>query len=231
MSRRCAFITFGIAVLLLMGAACTRTVSVPLTNSSVELGNFVNDGKGTMVLRVGATDITGWTVITDELAWVGTPNPWSLSAHDGDRFLDLTAYPAGAPFGGIAQTIATIPQHKYQLSYYLGSHTARWGGPPVAIVATAGSESQVCTVTTPSSGSTWTPCKMSFTATSDSTAISLTGKEGSQYIGLDNVTVETVEMVWWPLLLLILLVMAFVIIAIQRRRRTPQREPAAAHIR
>ena len=219
MFRRYVFITFA-AALLLIEVGCTRTVSVPLTNSSFELGTFVNDGKGTMILRVGATDITGWNVVTDEVGWIGNPNPWSLSAQDGDRFLDLTAYPAGAPFGGVTQTIATLPQHQYELSYYLGSHTARWGGPPVAIVATAGSEGQTCTVTTRSSGSTWTPCTMAFTATSASTAISLTGKEGSQYIGLDNVTVQTVETAWWPLFLLILLIVAFVIIVTRRRRRT-----------
>jgi len=216
--RRYAFIAFAVA-LLLIEAACTRTVSVPLTNSSFELGTFVNDGKGTMILQVGATDITGWTVVTDELAWIGNPNPWSLSAQEGDRFLDLTAYPAGAPFGAITQTVETIPQHQYELSYYLGSHTARWGGPPVAIVATAGGESQTCTVTSRSSGSTWTPCTMAFTATSASTVISLAGKEGAAYIGLDNVMVQTAETAWWPLLLVILLIIALIIIGIQRRRR------------
>lgn len=219
MSRRNVLITFALG-LLLMEVACARTVSVPLTNSSFELGTFVNDGKGTMILQVGGTDLTGWTVVTDELGWIGNPNPWSLSAQDGDRFLDLTAYPAGAPFGGITQTIATLPQRQYELSYGLGSHTARWGGPPVAIVATAGSESQTCTVTTRTSGSTWTPCTMAFTATSASTVISFTGKEGSQYIGLDNVTVQTVETAWWPLILLILLIIALVIIVTQRRRRS-----------
>ena len=134
MFRRYVFITFAVA-LLLIEVGCTRTVSVPLTNSSFELGTFVNDGKGTMILRVGATDITGWTVVTDEVGWIGNPNPWSLSAQDGDRFLDLTAYPAGAPFGGVTQTIATLPQHQYELSYYLGSHTARWGGPPVYLLS------------------------------------------------------------------------------------------------
>src|SRR5215207_11342085 len=123
MSPGYPFTTFGIAIMLLMQVACTRTVSVPLINPGFELGTFDNDGRGTMILQVGSTDITGWTVVTDELGWITKPNPWSLSAQDGDRFLDLTAYPAGAPFGGIAQTIATIPQHRYELSYFVGSHT------------------------------------------------------------------------------------------------------------
>src|SRR5215470_919203 len=91
-----------------------------LTNGSFELGAFVNQGNATMVLNVGSTSITGWTVVTDQLAWIDTGNPFGLSAQDGNRFLDFTAYPAGAPFGGISQSLATIPGQQYELSFDLG---------------------------------------------------------------------------------------------------------------
>ena len=160
-----------------------------ITNGSFEAGTFVNDGNGTMSLSPGATTITGWTVVTDKVAWIIGANPWGLSAQEGDRFLDLTDYTTGAPFGGVTQDIATIAGQEYDLSFYLGSYTARWGGPPVSISATAGATNGTFTVSTTSTQSTWTPFALHFTATSATTPITLTGAAGSQYIGLDNVSV------------------------------------------
>jgi Protein of unknown function (DUF642)/PEP-CTERM motif len=161
-----------------------------ITNPSFELGGFVDQGGATMVLPVGSTAITGWTVSTDQLAWIDAVNPWGLSAQDGTRFLDLTAYPAGAPFGGVSQTIATVAGEQYELSAYVGSYTSRWGGPPVQITASAGGTSQSFAITTTSTSSTWTPFNMLFTASGPTTTVSLTGTAGFQYIGLDNVSVE-----------------------------------------
>ena len=96
---------------LLLGVACSAAVAAHahanlLTNASFENGSFVNQGNATMVLTVGSTSITGWTVVADQLAWIDVGNPWGLSAQEGNRFLDLTAYPTGAPFGGVSQSIA-----------------------------------------------------------------------------------------------------------------------------
>src|SRR5215471_2890614 len=105
-----------------------------ITNGSFELGGFVNQGSQTMILPLASTTITGWTVVTDQIAWIDVGNPWGLSAQSGNRFLDFTAYPAGPPFGGISQAIPTVAGTQYVLSFYLGSYTARWGGPPVSIL-------------------------------------------------------------------------------------------------
>ena len=179
-----------VGVVTLLVAMEAHAVPIALSNSSFESGTFVNDGSGTMVLPVGSTAITGWTVANDQLAWILSPNPWGLAAQDGNRFLDLTAYPAGAPFGGIQQAFPTIIGNQYSVSYYLGSYTARWGGPPVSIQASAAGQSQTCSVLTTSTSSTWTPCSMSFVATSASTTLGFLGTAGFQYIGLDNVMVD-----------------------------------------
>jgi hypothetical protein len=142
-----------------------------------------------MTLNVGSTTITNWTVVADALAWIDSPNPWFLSAQDGNKFLDLTNFQAGAPFGGVTQTIATDVGAAYTLSYYLGSYTARWGGPPVAITATAGNAIQTCTDNTVSIVSTWSLCTVPFVALSTSTAVTLVGAAGVHYVGLDNVSV------------------------------------------
>jgi hypothetical protein len=188
-SRQQAVTRFATAVAFLLFAVSQANANL-ITNGSFELGSFVNQGNETMVLGVGSTVISDWTVVADQLAWIDVGNPWGLSAQDGDRFLDLTAYPTGAPFGGISQTLATVPGQQYQLSFYLGTYTQRWGGPPVSVVASAGSASQTFTVSTPSTSSTWTPFSMLFSANASSTAITLTGSAGFQYIGIDNVSVD-----------------------------------------
>jgi len=179
----------GIACTVLLGARAEANL---LTNGSFEDGTFVPDVNHTMILNLGSTAMTGWTVSADQLAWIDAGNPFGLSAQDGNGFLDLTAYPAGPPFGGVTQTIATVPGQQYVLSFYLGTYTQRWGGPPVSIMAAAGNASQNFTVSTTSTSSTWTPFSMNFTATAASTPVTLTGSAGFEYIGLDNVDVEGV---------------------------------------
>ena len=39
-----------------------------------------------MSLPIGSTAISGWTTVGDTLAWIGTGNPWGLTANDGARF-------------------------------------------------------------------------------------------------------------------------------------------------
>jgi hypothetical protein len=161
-----------------------------LTNGSFEDGTLINDGNSTMTFSAGPTNIVGWAAVGRQVSWIEAGNPFGLSAQDGSRFLDLTAYITGAPFGGVSRTIDTIAGQQYVLSFYLGTYTQRWGGPPVSILASAGGTNQTFAVSTTSTASTWTPFSMSFTATSASTPITLTGAAGFQYIGLDNVSVD-----------------------------------------
>ena len=128
-----------------------------LTNGSFELGTLINDGNHAQTFSAGPTNITGWAAVgPGQVTWIDAGNPFSLTAQDGDRFLDLTAYHTGPPFGGVTQSIATSPGQEYELSFYLGSYTQRWGGPPVSIVASAGGTSHTFSVTTTSTTSTWT---------------------------------------------------------------------------
>ena len=179
-----------LAALFTLSAAGTYAAPIAVVNSSFESGTFVNDGNGTDVLPVGSPAITGWTVFNDQLAWIISPNPWDLSAQDGNAFLDLTAYPTGAPFGGVQQTLTTTAGNLFQVDYYLGTYTARWGGPPVSILASAAGAGETCTVNSASTQSTWTLCTMNFVATGGTTVLSFLGTAGFQYIGLDNVSVN-----------------------------------------
>jgi hypothetical protein len=191
-NMRCLLDAFSRAIAVAVVWIGAAAHAIPVSNFSFEGGGFVDDGNGTMVLPVGSTAITGWTVTGDQLAWITNPNPWGLAAQEGNRFLDLTAYPSGAPFGGVTQTLATAAGQSYVVNYFLGSYTSRWGGPPVSIEFSAGGTTTTCTVSTTSTQSTWTLCSATFTASSTSTALTFRGTAGYQYIGLDNVTVEAI---------------------------------------
>jgi hypothetical protein len=161
-----------------------------LSNGSFEdTTNFVNQGNDTMVVNVGDnTTLPGWTVISNQLAWLGPTNSFALTASDGSYFLDLQSYNDAGTFGGVSQSISTVLGQSYTLSYELGSST-QWGVPD-GITACAGA-----TCATSSFAATglnqWAGETLSFTGTGNPMVISLTGVSGFAYIGLDDVSVVT----------------------------------------
>jgi len=179
------------ALFLLLVFAISQTASANIvTNGSFESGGYVPSSNDTMTLAVGSTAMDGWTVTEDLLAWIGPVNPWSLTANEGDFFLDLTDFSTGSPFGGVSQYITTDVGQSYELSFDLGSSN-RWGRPS-AIEASAASSSNIFMSSTVGGLSDWDRFSMIFTADSETTSIFLTGVTGSQYIGLDNVSVSAV---------------------------------------
>ena len=186
-------ITRTLRVVLACGATLLASAADAnlLVNGSFEDGNFVNPGNATMSLPIGSTAITGWSTVGDTLAWIGTGNPWGLSANDGARFLDLTDFAAGAPFGGVVQTVATSPGSSYLLSFDLGSSNF-WGRPDAITASAAGTSA---TFTSPLTGTNndWQRVSMAFTATSATTSVQLLGSAAINYIGLDNVSLDLVS--------------------------------------
>ena len=159
-----------------------------VVNGSFEEGAFTPPSNATMSLAPGAAQLQGWEVIGDWIAWIGVGNPFGLSASDGNRLLDLTEHSDGPPFGGIRQTIVTVPGTEYVLSLYLGSST-RWGRPSAVTVSAGGS---VETFSSPLAGtdSDWNLHRLQFTASEALTTISIVGADGNAYIGLDAVSVK-----------------------------------------
>jgi hypothetical protein len=170
--------------------AAAPAASAAIINGSFETGSFVNQGSDTMSPGVGSTVITGWTIVTDTIAWIGPSNPFSLAASNGDYFLDLTNYEPGPPFGGVSQSITTTPGATYLLTFDLGS-SSRWGLPS-SLNVTAGSSSQTFTSTLTAINN-WEPHNLSFVASGASTLITLQGVGGLNYIGVDNVDVSLAD--------------------------------------
>jgi hypothetical protein len=63
-----------------------------LVNGSFEAGAFSDSGNGTQQLLAGSTDMSGWTVMTDDVAWITNANPFGVTASEGVMCLDLTGY-------------------------------------------------------------------------------------------------------------------------------------------
>lgn len=164
-----------------------------LSNGSFETGAFVPDGNNTMSLNPGDTTITGWTVVTNGLAWIADPNPFNgIHATDGVKSLDLTSYGDGAPYGGVSQAIATIAGGVYQLQFDLGANQA-YG--PSSINWSAGSFSGSESLTS-LQGQLWSTRSEQFIASSTITTITLSGTATSgstNYVGLDNVSVTLLQ--------------------------------------
>jgi hypothetical protein len=156
-------------------------------NGSFEDGTFSPDGNGAVALSPPSTAITGWTVISSQLAWITNSNSFGLSASDGDKLLDLTGYDDSSPYGGVEQSVATTIGDQYLLTFDLGNYGINT---IAAIEASADASNQTFSAQNLAGGQEWYSQSFYFTATSASTLIQLLGitaSNGGNYIGLDNV--------------------------------------------
>ncbi len=148
--------------------------------------------------------MTGWTVINNNgtttndgfnVGWLGNGS-FGVSTPFGTDFIDLTGDTDTAPFDGVEQTISTVAGQSYALTFDLGVEP---GSPvqagPISVDASAGSSSTTFTDdgtsgTTTADGTVWTGETLDFTAASTSTVISIIGETGTDFIGVDNVSVN-----------------------------------------
>jgi len=184
---------FAAAALLLAAQAGAANL---ITNGSFEDGqlvaNYVDPGARMVGPNDGAT-LAGWTTLNSglDIAWIGLGNPYSITASDGNNFLDLTGWHDQSGQGaGVMQTIATTPGMHYTLTFDQGNSVNYNFGNTDTLYVTAGNQSNVgFTVAGTALASEWTHQTLSFTATGGSTTISFAGGQAVYYIGLDNVSV------------------------------------------
>ena len=172
-----------LAGLLLSGAAQAATVTNGSFEDTTGFTSAGHPGDDTDSLGSG---LPGWTIANHNVAWIGPSNPFGLTASNGDYFLDLTDYTTGSPFGAVIQTISTVIGQHYELSFDLGSSSNY--GIPAAITALVGITGQTFTSTLGGTNN-WEREVLSFIADGTSTTLILGGASGSNYIGLDNVSV------------------------------------------
>lgn len=201
-----------------IGLACLVSSVVHanlITNGSFESGTFVPQGSQTMTLNPGASNISGWQIVNDSLAWIGVGDPWGLDAQDGSYFLDLSDYSAGPPFSGVQQTVSTTPGYGYTVEFYLGSSN-RWGRPSALTVNASGQSANFVSAST-GTNNDWQLFSFAFVASASATTISFIGASGVNYIGLDNVS-ATLTAVPEPMSLVLLLAGVAVLCTHQRKR-------------
>ncbi len=188
-------------VFCLLACAVATTVAATvraeelIVNGSFEntAGSYAPNGGGYMPLQIGSTTIPGWTVTHAQVAWIAAPNPFNLIPAQGSFFLDLTGDHDNASFAGVAQTIATLPSHGYQLRVSVGAHQGigAYGGQKQIEVIVDGA-STTFTLIPAGTGNQWVTFTLNFVATGAATQITVHGTSsgsGGQYVGLDNVSV------------------------------------------
>lgn len=198
MSPHRAF-TSPLAAVIAFAFLLTQPCAADVINGSFEDGSYVDNSNHVDSLPVGSTAMTGWTVVSGELAWGRNDNPFvGAAATSGSFALDLTGFHDSIPYAGVTQTVSTTPGTFYLLSFDLISDESdsRYKG-PMSITASADSTSAPFTFTAPA-GSTGIQSgrfTLPFVASNASTVITLQGTAsgGGQFLGLDNVVLAVPE--------------------------------------
>lgn len=185
-------------------------------SSQTYLGNPIGDfaGDKTMALFAGNTAMTGWTVsVPGAIAWIDNTNPWSstvgMTTPNGAKFLDLTGWSSEwsglQHYAGetqafrsiVSQTFDTVAGVTYNVSFDVGfgpdsnSTGGSMGHPVLNSSVDVGLNGVYNTFSSAADG--WANKSFTFTATGASTTLSFkTGDTYSEYVGLDNVSVNAV---------------------------------------
>lgn len=162
-----------------------------LINGSFELGGMPCDDFG---IPKGSTAIPGWTVLAENIDWVGAPPPrcgWQAS--DGTNSIDLVG---DKGIGGIEQTFATTPGTTYAVAFDLAGN---FDAPPAIKPVVVTVDGVTMTYTFDTKGRSffdmgWTTKRFSFVASGTSATIRFTSDvRGSSSLNagaaIDNVRV------------------------------------------
>jgi choice-of-anchor C domain-containing protein len=174
-----------VASIVLAGSALAAFPGA--TNGSFESGS--NDPGAYEQLTAGSPVLTGWTITTGSVDWIGTY--WPAAA--GSKSLDMN----GAAPGAIGQVLATTIGKTYVVTFALSANPDGPVAPPYALtVGATGAVSQAYTFDRAVNANTlrnmmWQAKQYSFKATSATTTLSFASgvTAGGYGPALDNVVV------------------------------------------
>jgi hypothetical protein len=210
-----------------MVLAAANAYAQIVQNGSFETFTGAFGGDNGAQLTAASTTLTGWTIVGGEIAVLKSPNPYNLTASDGNNFLDLAGYTnVGLP-KGISQVLMGLTAgQSYAVSMDLGIRNGACVGAgsncdgPIQVSANVAGTSQTFTHSSATAGNVWGRYSMNFVASAQSESLTIQGvglPGGNQYIGLDNVSVSPVpEPATWGLMLAGLITVG----AIGRMRKT-----------
>ncbi len=210
---------------ILIATALAALLPAAASAATFQNGGFetasVDPGSGFVTLNNGSTAITGWTVIGNNIDYIG--GYWE--AAEGDRSIDLN----GLNSGGIQQTFDTISGRTYRVVFSLAGNPD--GGPTQKVVSTVATGSSSASYTFDTTGATrtdmgWAPFVYTFVADGTTTTLGFTSSIGGSYgAALDAVSVSGAvpEPATWALMIL-----GFGAVGGALRRRTPAMRPRLA---
>jgi choice-of-anchor C domain-containing protein len=158
------------------------------TNGSFEEGTF--SGAAFDTLTPGSTALTGWTVDSGSIDWIGTY--WTAS--NGVRSIDLNGFDSGT----ISQTLVTTIGNTYVVNFDLSGNPVGLPTTKTLNVSATGGPTTGYTFDTLAAGNTqtdmkWVPSAYSFLATSASSVLTFTSTVAGEFgPALDNVVVTEV---------------------------------------
>jgi len=186
-----------ILVSLLLAGSTSLTIAgsafgfTGVSNGSFETGTFSTNPYDT--LTPGSTAMTGWTVVSGSIDWIGNYWPASDPSTPPSRSLDLNGNEPGA----ISQTFATTIGNTYDVTFDL-SGNPDCGDPAKTLTVNAtGGTTDTYTFNTGIVGNTlldmmWAPQTYSFVATGPQSTLTFTSTTTGTACGpaLDNVAVS-----------------------------------------
>ena len=185
---------------------CTGANAAVFQNGSFELG-ITNIGQFATLNAGDNSSITGWTVGTGNIDYIGTY--WTSA--DGNRSLDLN----GTVPGSISQTFDVVSGQTYSVTFFVAGNPA--GGPAVKTLTTS-ADATVVLSSFDTTGKTltnmgWTPVSFLFTATGSTETLTFQSTTTADFgnrdyptafgPALDNVSVTAVpEPSTWAMMIL-----------------------------
>jgi choice-of-anchor C domain-containing protein len=156
-----------------------------LTNGSFETGTFSSAPYDP--LNAGATNLTGWTIESGSVDWIGSY--WQ--AADGARSIDLSGNGPGA----ISQTLATTIGNTYVVTFFLSGNPEGAPAAKTLTVGASGADAKGYTFDIGAAGNSrsdmkWSAQEYSFVATNSSSMLTFTSTTpGDIGPALDNIKV------------------------------------------
>ena len=179
-----------------------------LCDGSTTIDGWQVSGKGVLhpnrtCTNGKAADAICWTINPPQCLPQSPPCPdsFGIAAQDGNRFVDLTGFGGRTPdrYGTVSQAVPTEVEKTYELTFWIGSSSKfPADGLGVFVEIPEVTRGFFLLAPPPQTLSQWpqAPSTFRFKATSQTMTLKFTGAvsqgNGSDYIGIDNVSLQKV---------------------------------------
>jgi choice-of-anchor C domain-containing protein len=183
--RRRSLFAAALAAVASLSIAASAVAFSGMSNGSFENGTF--SGSQYDVLTPGSTSLTGWTIESGSIDWIGSY--WAAS--DGSRSIDLSGLGPGA----ISQALTTTAGNTYTVTFDLSGNPSCGPAEKTGTVGATGGSSEAFTYDVAVAGNNlgdmkWVQKTFAFVATATTSTVTFTSTTAT-FCGpaIDNVVV------------------------------------------